>query len=136
MWLDLVRDMPQGLPQVGDRGLDYTHTWGRTYWGGALFCLLADVEIRRQTNNGKGLEHALRGILDAGGDIRWTQLGVQLDGTSVHFDDNATLAAVRRAITTRESTATQDPTFKLLAVFVGRALDLRGWPAPLNRNSG
>jgi hypothetical protein len=137
MWLDLVRDMPQGLPQAGDRGLDHTHTWGRTYWGGALFCLLADVEIRRQTNNGKGLEHALRGILDAGGDIRWTQLGVQLDGTSVHFDDNATLAAVRRAITTRESTATQDPTFfKLLAVFVGRALDLRGWPAPLNRNSG
>ena len=70
MWLDLVRDMPQGLPQVGDRGLDHTHTWGRTYWGGALFCLLADVEIRRQTNNAKGLEHALRGILDAGGDIR------------------------------------------------------------------
>src|SRR5258708_7450165 len=31
MWLDLVRDMPQGLPQAGDRGLDRTHTWGRTY---------------------------------------------------------------------------------------------------------
>jgi hypothetical protein len=70
MWLDLVRDMPQGLPQPGDHGLDHTHTWGRTYWGGALFCLLADVEIRRQTNNTKGLEQALRGILDAGGDIR------------------------------------------------------------------
>src|SRR5216684_3166250 len=70
MWFDLVRDMPQGLPQVGDRGLDHTHTWGRTYWGGALFCLLADIEIRRQTNNAQGLEHALRGILDAGGDIR------------------------------------------------------------------
>jgi len=70
MWLDLVRDMPQGLPQVGDRGLDHTHTWGRTYWGGALFCLLADIEIRRQTNHAQGLEHALRGILDAGGDIR------------------------------------------------------------------
>jgi hypothetical protein len=70
MWSDLVRDMPQGLPQAGDRGLDHTHTWGRTYWGGALFCLLADVEIRRQTNNAKGLENALLGILDAGGDIR------------------------------------------------------------------
>ena len=70
MWFDLVRDMPQGLPQVGDRGLDHTHTWGRTYWGGALFCLLADVEIRSRTNNAKGLQHALRGILDAGGDIR------------------------------------------------------------------
>src|SRR5260370_40094411 len=70
MGFDLVRGMPQGLPQVGDRGLDHTHTWGRTYWGGALFCLLADVEIRRKTNNAKGLQHALRGILDAGGDIR------------------------------------------------------------------
>src|SRR6266851_9410060 len=162
MWLDLVRDMPQGLPQVGDRGLDHTHTWGRTYWGGALFCLLTDVEIRRRTNNAKGLEHALRGILDAGGDIRedwnlvdafragdravgvsvlqplytrmkdmpvgvdldslWTQLGIQSDGASVRFDDSATLAAIRRAITTRESAAEEDPSSSNpLAVFAGRA---------------
>ena len=70
MWFELVRDMPKGLPQSGDQGLDHTHTWGRTYWGGALFCLLADVEIRRQTQNKKGLEDALRGILNAGGDMR------------------------------------------------------------------
>ncbi len=70
MWSDLVRDMPQGLPHNGDKGLDHTHTWARTYWGGALFCLLADIEIRRKTNNAKGLEHALRGILEAGGNIR------------------------------------------------------------------
>jgi hypothetical protein len=70
MWMDLVRDMPKGLPQEGDQGLDHTHTWGRTYWGGALFCFLADVEIRRKTNNKKGLEDALRGILNAGGNIR------------------------------------------------------------------
>jgi len=70
MWFELVRDLPNGLPAPRDKGLDHTHTWGRTYWGGALFCLLADVEIRRQTNNRKGLQDALRGILDAGGDIR------------------------------------------------------------------
>jgi hypothetical protein len=70
MWMDLVRDLPKGLPEEGDKGLDNTHTWGRTYWGGALFCFLADVEIRRQTNNQKGFEDALRGILNAGGDIR------------------------------------------------------------------
>ena len=70
MWFELVRDMPKGLPQSGDQGLDHTHTWGRTYWGGALFCFLADVEIRRQTQNKKGLEDALRGILNAGGDMR------------------------------------------------------------------
>jgi hypothetical protein len=69
MWSDLVRDMPKGEPQAGDQGLDHTHTWGRTYWGGALFCFVADVEIRKQTKNKKGLEDALRGILNAGGDI-------------------------------------------------------------------
>jgi hypothetical protein len=70
MWRDLVRDMPKGLPQTSDAGLDHTHTWGRTYWGGALFCFVADMEIRKQTKNKKGLEDALRGILEAGGDIR------------------------------------------------------------------
>jgi hypothetical protein len=69
MWRDLVRDMPKGEPQAGDQGLDHTHTWGRTYWGGALFCFVADVEIRKQSKNKKGLEDALRGILEAGGNI-------------------------------------------------------------------
>jgi hypothetical protein len=69
MWYEVVRDLPQGLPAPGDEGLDHTHTWGRTYWGGALFCLLADIEIHRQTQNRKGLEDALRGILDTGGNI-------------------------------------------------------------------
>jgi hypothetical protein len=67
IWGDMVRDMPQGLPKKGDRGLDRTPTWGRTYWGGAIFCLLADVEIRKRTGNGIGLQQALRGILAAGG---------------------------------------------------------------------
>lgn len=69
VWSDVVRDMPQGLPQAGDQGLNHTHTWGRTYWGGALFCLLADVGIRKQTGNRKGLEDALRAINAAGGTI-------------------------------------------------------------------
>jgi len=68
-WGALVDGLPQGLPERGDRGLDFTPTWGRTYWGGALFCLLADVEIRQRTRNQKGLEHALRAILSAGGTI-------------------------------------------------------------------
>ncbi len=66
VWSGFVRGMPNGLPQPGDRGLDHTHTWGRTYWGGALFCLLADVEIRRETGNRRGLQDALRAILASG----------------------------------------------------------------------
>ncbi len=70
MWSDLVRDMPKGVPDPDSKGLDHTHSWANTYWGGALYCLLADVEIRKQTGNKKGLQDALRGILNAGGDIR------------------------------------------------------------------
>jgi hypothetical protein len=69
VWRELVDGLPNGLPQPGDQGLDHTHTWGRTYWGGALFCLLADVEIHRRTANQHGLQDALRAILNAGGSI-------------------------------------------------------------------
>ena len=138
MWHDLVRDMPKGEPKEGDEGLDHTHTWGRTYWGGALFCFVADMEIRKQTKNKKGLEDALRGVLDAGGDIRedwdlekalktgdhavgldvleklyaewkakpvqvdlaamWKELGVEANGGTVVLNNDAPLAAIRRAI--------------------------------------
>ena len=96
IWGDMVRDMPKGLPQADDHGLDHTPTWGRTYWGGAMFCLLADVEIRKETNNAKGLQQALRGILDAGGDhekdwndwpiMRIFSVGDKATGTTVLAD--------------------------------------------------
>jgi predicted metalloprotease with PDZ domain len=65
--------MPFGLPAEGDGGLDGTRSWGRTYWGGALFCLLADLEIRARTGGERSLDDALRGIVRAGGNVsqRW-----------------------------------------------------------------
>ena len=67
IWQAMIRDMPKGLPQAGDQGLDNTGTWGRKYWGGAMFCLLADIEIRKATNNRLGLQDAMRGVIAAGG---------------------------------------------------------------------
>jgi hypothetical protein len=67
VWQDVMRDMPKGLPDSGDQGLDNTDTWGRKYWGGAMFCLLADIEIRKRTNNRLGLQDAMRGVIAAGG---------------------------------------------------------------------
>lgn len=66
VWRGLVEGLPNGLPRAGDRGLDHTPTWGRIYWGGALFCLLADLEIRERTHGARGLPDAVRGILAAG----------------------------------------------------------------------
>lgn len=69
MWREWILGMPQGQPESGDQGLDRTHTWGRTYWGGALFCLEADVAIRERTGGKKSLVDALRAIVRSGGNI-------------------------------------------------------------------
>lgn len=74
LWRAFVRNMPKGLPRAGDGGLDGASTWGRTYWGGALFCLLTDVKIRSATNNAASLDTAMRAVLARGGDtsVRWS----------------------------------------------------------------
>jgi hypothetical protein len=69
VWAEELRSMPRGLPEDGDRGLDHTHSWGRTYWGGAMFCLLADVDIRRRTQLRLGLQDALRAVLRTSGGL-------------------------------------------------------------------
>jgi hypothetical protein len=74
VWSDWLTQGKQGLPEKGDEGLERTHTWGRTYWGGAIFCLEADVEIRKRTNNRRSLDDALRGIASASSGVadEWT----------------------------------------------------------------
>jgi len=124
---------------TADAGLDRTHTWARTYWGGALYCLEADVRIHEQTGNHRGLQDALRAVEEAGAGMEtewpvarvfatgdaatgttvmtnlyramkdsprspdleamWADLGVRRTEGGVAFDDDARLAAVRRAIT-------------------------------------
>jgi hypothetical protein len=93
VWLEQMRSMPQGLPAPGDEGLDNTHTWGRTYWGGALFCLLADVEIRKKTANRFGLRDAMRAVLRQSGGVafessidRVMKVGDEATGTAVLQD--------------------------------------------------
>jgi hypothetical protein len=67
VWRAMMSDMPKGMPQSGEEGLDVTDTWGRRYWGGAMFCLMADIQIRKATGNRLGLQDAMRGVQTAGG---------------------------------------------------------------------
>lgn len=62
MWADFIEMMPRGVPAPGDKGYDVTQNWARTYWGGAIFCLICDIRCRRATGNRMGLRDALRGI--------------------------------------------------------------------------
>ncbi len=58
-----------------------------------MFCLVADVTIRRQTSNRKGLQDALRAIVESGGSIdkdwplsRILAIGDKATGTTVLSD--------------------------------------------------
>lgn len=67
VWRWAVDDMPKGQPRRGDEGLDHTHTWGRTYWGGAMYWLLAEIAIYKHSNGKYRLQDALRAINRASG---------------------------------------------------------------------
>jgi hypothetical protein len=70
LWAEIVAEAPAGQPGAEDGGgLDGATARERVYWGGGLFALVCDVEIRRRTGDAKGLEHALRGVIDEGGSI-------------------------------------------------------------------
>ena len=74
VWRWAIEGMPKGQPLPGDRGLDNTHTWGRTYWGGATFWLLADLGILEETHGLLGAQEALRAInrRSGGNAATWT----------------------------------------------------------------
>jgi len=126
--------MPLGLPAPGDQGLDRTHTWARTYWGGALFYLRADVAIRERTGNRRSLDDALRGVLAGGGNVaqRWDveqviAAGDKATGVPVLRELYAEMAVApavvdlptlwrRLGVTARAGTVVLDDTAELAAV--------------------
>lgn len=70
LWKELQHGFAQGTLTDREPGYEASQTWAHVYWGGALFFFLADLEIRVRTGSERNLSHALRGILDDGGDIR------------------------------------------------------------------
>jgi hypothetical protein len=78
VWRELVTHLPIGLPREGDRGLALTHTWARTYWGGALFWFLVDERLRERTEGKVGLPDLLSGLHGESADIRIDWEVVQL----------------------------------------------------------
>lgn len=132
VWVQLPANLHQGLPQPGDRGLDFTPSWGRTYWGGAMFCLLADVEMRKRSSNRVGLQDALRGLVATG-----THYGVALSlEETLKRADQATgmavLAELYAGMKDKPVTPDLPQLWKDLGVeIVGRSVSLRD-DAPLS----
>lgn len=86
-----ARNMPRGQPARGSSsGLAQRSDLDTIYWGGALFCLAADVRIREETRGRRSLDDVLRAALARGGDATrvWTvrdvvRVGDEATGTSV-----------------------------------------------------
>lgn len=119
-WKWLVWGLPKGLPEQGDEGLDRTPTWGRTYWGGALFCFLADLELRERTANRVSLREALIGIVNAGGDVNehWSLAQI------LSAADRATGLHVLTELHARMGSKPMDP--DLPALFARLGVGVRG----------
>ncbi len=69
LWTHFHREMPRGLRSGGDAAaLEERDDIDSTYWGGALWALLADVGARARTGNARSLDDALRASLARLGD--------------------------------------------------------------------
>ena len=66
LWDELSSSMPQGLPAFTQIGLEQANDFRGVYWGGAIACLVADVEARKRDSK-RGLEVGLRALREAGG---------------------------------------------------------------------
>jgi hypothetical protein len=66
VWGDMLDGLPKGLSDLKGAGLDGNDSWGATYWGGALFCLMVDVRLRAESHNQHSLQEALRGVVAKG----------------------------------------------------------------------
>jgi hypothetical protein len=124
VWAEDRHSMPMGLPREGEGGMDQTPTWGRTYWGGALYCLQAEVSIREQTGNRVGLQTALRAILvETGG------YGFERDIDEVlRIGDTATGTRVLEDLYHQTKTAPQAPDLELLWSRLGVPRDPKTQP--------
>ena len=89
VWLEAAQGLPKGEPAATEGGMDGTRSWGRLYWGGAAFWLLAEIAIYEQSRGHFLLRDALRGInrTSGGNGVVWEpeqmmKVGDDATGTS------------------------------------------------------
>jgi hypothetical protein len=115
VWAEDRNSMPKGLPRAGEGGMDQSPSWGRIYWGGALYCLQADIAIREQTANRVGLQTALRAILKETGGY-----GFESNiGDVLRIGDAATGTHVMYGLYQQIRATPQTPSLELLWTLLG-----------------
>ena len=74
VWREWLTNMRRGLFALTENGLIASSGGGANYWGGALFMLMADLQMREFSAGRYGLEDCLRGLLHEGNNAtqRWS----------------------------------------------------------------
>jgi predicted metalloprotease with PDZ domain len=67
VWREWISQMPRGLPAMTGIGLSNAGRGG-IYWGGALFVLMAEIELLQASQGQYGFSDCLRRVLADGGD--------------------------------------------------------------------
>ncbi|MFO0593481.1 MAG: hypothetical protein U0441_38425 [Polyangiaceae bacterium] len=65
-WAEMARILPMGVATAEEPALAAASEHDRVYFGGSLFALTADVEIRRRTGGSRSLDDGLRRALAEG----------------------------------------------------------------------
>jgi hypothetical protein len=66
-WRDFALEMPGALPALTRDGLEHVRDYTGLYWGGAIYCLSADIAARTQSQGQLGLEDGVRRVFASGG---------------------------------------------------------------------
>jgi hypothetical protein len=66
-WRDFALEMPRALPALTRDGLEHVRNYTGLYWGGAIYCLSADIAARTQSQGQLGLEDGVRRVFSLGG---------------------------------------------------------------------
>ncbi len=96
LWDELSSSMPQGLAAFNQYGLEHADDFRGVYWGGAIACLVADVEARKRSLH-TGLEVGLRALREAGGNACEVWSLAEAIGAIDHALGAPTLAPVAAA---------------------------------------
>ncbi len=115
VWREWITQMPRGLPAMTDIGLSNAGRGG-IYWGGAVFVLMAEIELLQASQGTYGFSDCLRQVLADGGDATTKWPTMRLLQSCDKTIEQDVLAALAQRHVAEGSTMSLDEIWRKLGV--------------------